>query len=285
MTDDDRLLASEFDEFITDNYTSAKDFLKDVESKTGWKGTEPTLSKIRGGTRKMPDKLRRWFTIEAHFGAVYVEEDKDGSKLLRLLRWAMEDKDYEVLVHSATEFIEAYNAGCMRSEGPEFLPRLHAYRAVGYRGMDSVGETIRDYKTAAELARQTAPRLCPRYEISAIVWESESVDNSYKSRKVGKTYWDQRLRAMVSQLDKIETSYQKDETLRLQSLLRNTSRLDDRKLFDDWLAAARKHLGFGATPEKRDAYLRKWMSDEKDKKDKDFRNARSYQSFADLFNR
>jgi hypothetical protein len=283
MTDDDRRLACELDEFITDNYASASDFLKEAALNTGWKGSEPTLSKIRHGKRKMPEPLRRWFTIEVSFGAVYIEEDKGGSKLLRLLRRAMEEKDYEVLIHSATEFIAAYSAGCMRSEGPEFLPRLYAYRAVGYRGMGCVAETIRDYRTAAELARVSAPRLCPRYEISTIVWESESVNDSYKSRKVSKTYWEQRLGGMVGQLTTITTGCDKDENLRLQSLLRNTSRLDKRTLFDHWLGEARKHPGFGATPEKCDAYLRRWMSEKKDK-DGDFKNARSYQTFTDLFN-
>lgn len=284
MTDDDRRLACELDEIIANDYQSAAAFLQEVERDTGWTGTESTLSKIRHGKRKMPDPLRRWITIKVPFGAVYVEEDKNGSKLLRLLRLAVEGGDYDALIHSATELIASYRAGCLRGEGPEFLPRLHAYRAVGHRATGSAPDAIRDYKEAAELARVSAPRLCPRYEISVIVWESETTDNSFKKHKVGKTYWEQRLRDMVEQLTKIATSYQKDETLRLQSLLRNTSRLDDRKLFDRWLAEARKHVGFGSTPEKRDVFLRRWML-EKNDEDGDFRNARSYQSFADLFNR
>jgi hypothetical protein len=286
MTDDDRQLATELDTIIANDFASARDFLREVERETGWKCTEPTLSKIRHGKLKAPDPLRRWFVIKFPLGTrtISVEEDRDGSKLLRLLRRALEEKEFTVLIHSATEFIAAYSAGCLRAEGPEFLPIVHAFRAVGYLGIDSVAETIRDYRKATELARQFAPRLCPRYEIGAIVWESESINKSFNNRELGKTFWQQRLRSMVSQLEKIKTGCPTDEKMRLQSLLRNTARLDDRDSFDHWLAGARKHPGFGSTPEKRDACLRKWMS-EKNDDDGDFRKARSYQSFADLFNR
>jgi hypothetical protein len=247
------------------------------------KVTEPTLSKIRGATRKMPDALKRWFMIKASFGGVYVKKCKGESKLLRILQRALEDREYATLIQTATAFIAAYGAGDLSGEGPEFLPRLHAFRAVGHRATGSVGDAIKDYEEAISLARVSAPHLCRAYEISLIVWESERVDNAYKMKTVGKTYRDRYLRDMVRQLTMITPGHEEeDEDLRLKALLRNLSRLDDRKLHDHWLAKARKHEGFGKTPEKRDAYLRRWMS-EKNDPDGDFKNARSYQSYTDLW--
>lgn len=284
MTDDDLRLAAELDGIVRNEFPSGRAFLEFVNDKTGWKGTDSILSKIRRGRRKMPEPLKRWVMIKVPFGAVYVEEEKDCSPLLQLLRRAVQEKEFRTIIHCATEFITAHNSGCFHTEGPDFLARLYAYRAIGHRGTGSVNETIRDYRTATDVARQRAPRLVPRYAICTIVWESESVDRSFKEGNVSKTYWKKRLEDMISQLEQIKTSCTDDETLRLKSLFRNSSRANWRDKFDRTLRKARSHPGFGPTPEKRDAYLRRWMS-EKNDDDGDFKNARSYQSYADLYNR
>jgi hypothetical protein len=282
VTDDDRRLAEELDSIIKNEYGSARDFLREFERETGEKISESALCKGLAGKARLPTPLRSWTKVKVAFGTIYIEDDKNGSKLLRVLKRAAEEKDFAALADSATAFIAAYEAGSLRDEGPELLPRLYAYRAVGYRGLDRVVETIQDYKKAIEFARKLAPRLCPRYEISAIVWDSERINKLFQSGDVSKTYWQKQLHGMIGQLEQIKTIEKNDENMRLQSLLRNTSRTGAREKYEHWLKAARNHPGFGATPEKRDTFLRKWMS-EKNDKDGDFKNARSYQSFADLF--
>lgn len=268
------------DKLIKSEYRTATAFLKEIAPV--WKGTSSTLSKIRSGDLGIPDPLRRWLLFKAPFGTVFVEEEQEASPVLRALRYMMEQRDYEGLIFLSSELIESHRVGRLSEEGPELLPRLLAFRGVGYRAIGCRWESLRSFRKAAEVARQSALRLYPRYRISSIVWESELTYLSVRRRRDPRAGWDARLRKLNKELSEIKTVYPEDGKLRLQALMRNASRLDDRKGFDAWLAEARKHAGFGETPEKRDSSLRFWMSENEDA-DGDFKNARSYQSYSDLF--
>ena len=269
------------DEVIKQQFQTAKRCLREMNAELGMDMSEQTFSKIRSEARKMPVEVYRWVMYRYNFGTAFVELRKTDSPLLRSLCYTMERDDFEALVILATELIGVEEGRWMSGEKSDFLPRLYAFRSVGQSAKGATYNAYQDFKVAADRAQDVAPELYPRYFISACVWESQLDDQRFKQGYITDASWKKKLRSTMAAVAKTVPSRDVDKKLRLQLLMRNASRINDKPVFVHWLNEARKCSGFGATPESIDKSIKDWMSEPNDL-DGDFRNARSYQQYSDL---
>jgi len=268
--------AKQLDQLIRCRYLSAADCLEAIKRETKWTGNESRLSKFRHAQQPMPVVVRKWLHGKVPYGTNFIEGVT--SPTVRMVADKLENDAYEEVVSAVNDLI----TGEYKGNAPEALPQLYALRAVAQNSLGRRLEWLADYTKAAQLAKQYAPKLLPRYELSAISAHADVIDVAFRAGNKTQDERNEQLLKLKERLLKVDCNNNvHDEQLKIRNVLRLASRLDDRLLFTHWLEKAQEHGSFGVTGELADAYLHYWMAPENDD-DGDFRNAREYAVYIQL---
>lgn len=235
------------------------------------------IHRILTGERNGPDWFWDAVTFDAPYGGTSFVEAGD-NEVLQVLSAIAQAKKYQALAVIA----DALMVGPLVGQPKGMRAKVCALRANAHGAAEEFDLALERSEHSLALAKAEVPELAIRYELNTIGWRRETQRVAHKAGQLSDEGWQHALRELLDRLVAIEAPSPEDEELRLRQLMRTASLLDDEDCFERFLTMALAHRRFGNSQREREVHLRDWMSAKKDE-DGDFKNARGYACFEDLF--